>query len=257
LSPAESLNSVTVGALHSDDSGDYQARHRLDLMPEKNGFSPAMRLGHGFRRAVKPEILLPGGRQLYQTPIANHASAYSIDQSKVSPGHKVAWDSIQQGEVTNSVFTRGTSNATALATRSAVRIYDMLDRLREQGNQDLPEALMAVLMKTLLVHGARQPDNVKQQLGVALKNSTNSRSFKQVISRYMGYGAVDIERVLSCTEQRATVLGCGEIRENEVHEYAFPLPSGLSAQKLWRIIATCARPNWCCSQVAPTGAMLR
>jgi len=110
----------------------------------------------------------------------------------------------------------------------------MLNALREQENQDIPESLMAVLMKALLIHSARQPENVKQQLVTALKNRSNSRSFKQVISRYIGYGAADIERVLTCTEQRATVLGCGEIRENEVHEYAFPLPIGLSAQKLWR-----------------------
>lgn len=234
LSPAESLNAVTVGALHVDDSGDYQPRNRIDLMPEENGFSPAMRFGHGFRRSIKPEILLPGGRQLYQTPVANHSTTYSIDQSKVAPGQFVAWDSTRQGDLSNALFTRGTSNATALATRSAARIYDMLAELREQAGEDLPESLMSVLMKVLLVHGARQPENVKQQLDAALKNGSNSRTFKQVVSRYVGYGATDIERVLVCTEQRATVLGCGEIRENEVHEYAFPLPIGLSTQKLWR-----------------------
>lgn len=234
LSPAESLNAVTVGALHADDSGNYQPRHRMDLMPEENVYSPAMRFGHGFRRSIKPEILLPGGRQLYQIPISNHSTDYAIDGSKIAPGQHVAWDSTQQGNLSNALFTRGTSNATALATRSAARIYEMLTELREQAGEDLPETLMSVLMKTLLVHGARQPENVKQQLETALKNGNNSRTFKQVVSRYIGYGAADIERVLSCTEQRATVLGCGEIRENEVHEYAFPLPIGLSAQKLWR-----------------------
>ncbi len=234
LSPAESLNAITVGALHNDESGNFQPRHRLDLMPEENGFSPAMRVGHGFRRSIKPEVLFPGGRQLYQTPIANHSTQYKFERSKVAPGQQVAWDSAQQGDLSNALFTRGTSNATALATRSAARIYDMLTELRDQGGENLPESLMSVLMKALLIHGARQPENIKQQLGTALKNEGNSRTFKRVISRYIGYGAADIERVLACTEQRATVLGCGEIRENEVHEYAFPLPTGLSTQKLWR-----------------------
>ena len=234
LSPAESLNAITVGALHSDESGDFLPRNRLDLMPEENGFSPAMRVGHGFRRSIKPEVLFPGGRQLYQTPIANHSKKYALDGSKVAPGQHVAYDSTQQGNLSNALYTRGTSNATALATRSAARVYDMLSELRDQGGEDLPESLMSVLMKALLIHGARQPENIKQQLGTALKNEGNSRTFKRVISRYIGYGSADIERVLTCTEQRATVLGCGEIRENEVHEYAFPLPIGLSAQKLWR-----------------------
>ncbi len=234
LSPAESLNAITVGALHNDESGNFQLRNRLDLMPEENGFSPAMRVGHGFRRSIKPEVLFPGGRQLYQTPIANRSTKYVLDGSKVPPGQHVACDSVRQGDLSNALYTRGTSNATALATRSAARIYDMLTELRDQGGEDLPESLMSVLMKALLIHGARQPENIKQQLGLALKNEGNARTFKRVISRYIGYGVADIERVLACTEQRATVLGCGEIRENEVHEYAFPLPTGLSAQKLWR-----------------------
>ncbi|NKA33280.1 protease [Ralstonia solanacearum] len=234
LSPAEALNAVTVGALHSDDSGDYPDVRRIDVMPSDSLFSPAMRFGHGFRRAIKPEVLFPGGRQLYQTPNLNGSSDFSIDRSKVRPGQNVAWDSSTAGNLSNVVFTRGTSNATALATRSAARIYEMLHELREQEGEELPEPLMAVLIKALLVHGARQPDSAKELLSSALKNARNSRQFKEVIARYIGYGAADIERVLTCTAQRATVLGCGEIRENEVHEYAFPMPVGLSAQKLWR-----------------------
>lgn len=234
LSPAESLNSLTIGALHSDDSGVYPLQQRIDLMPDDSLFSPAMRLGHGFRRSVKPEVLFPGGRQLYKQPYLDRESSYQIDKSKAKPGQLVAWDSRVQGDLSKAVYTRGTSNATALATRSATRIYDMLNNLREQEREAIPEPLMAVLIKALLVHGAKQPERAKEQLSTALKNARNSRQFKEVISRYIGYGAVDIERVLTCTEQRATVLGCGEIRENEVHEYSFPLPFGLSEQRLWR-----------------------
>jgi hypothetical protein len=67
-----------------------------------------------------------------------------------------------------------------------------------------------------------------------LKTKENSLRFKEVISRYIGHGAVNIERVLACTEQRATILGCAEISENQVHEYRFPLPPGLSGSRTWR-----------------------
>jgi hypothetical protein len=110
----------------------------------------------------------------------------------------------------------------------------MLQGLREQQGQEIPDGLMAVLMKTLLVHGARQPEDSKAQLESAFKTSDNSRQFRTVLARYLGYGAVDIDRVLACTEQRATVLGCDEIRENEIHEYEFPLPVCMSEQRLWR-----------------------
>lgn len=68
LSPAESINAITVGATHSDNSGNYCLGQRTDLLPHASLSSPAARLGHGFRRSVKPEILFPGGRQLYGTP---------------------------------------------------------------------------------------------------------------------------------------------------------------------------------------------
>ena len=242
LSPAESINALTIGSVHADESGivHYMAR-RLDLLPIQDQISPAMRVGHGFRRSIKPEILFAGGRQLHQEPLNSAMSTLRIDQSKIGPGQKVAWDSALPGSVSNTVFTRGTSNATALATRSAVRIHDMLIALREQQREAIPDNLMAVLIKTLLVHGARQSELAKEQIEAALKTTSNSRTFKTVTARYLGYGAVDIERVLACTDQRATVLGCGEIRENQIHEYDFPLPPALSAQKLWRrLIVTLA-----------------
>lgn len=236
LSPAEAINAITVGAAHSDDSGDAYPKfgQRIDVLPSQALFSPATRLGHGFRRSIKPDIFMPGGRQLYNAPVQANASLYSIDKSVVAPGQKVALDSRQQGVLNNEVFWRGTSNATALATRSAVRLYDMLDRLRTEEGENIPEELTSVLLKALLVHGAKQDDGGKQHIEQTLKDARNSRQFKQVIARYLGYGAVDIERVLTCTAQRATVLGCGEIRENEVHEYAFPIPLGFSSQKVWR-----------------------
>ncbi|MES2771613.1 MAG: S8 family peptidase, partial [Pseudomonadota bacterium] len=234
LSPAESLNALTVGAAHSDESGAYRRENCVDLIPDQHMCSPAMRFGHGFRRAIKPEILYPGGRQLYQSPMLKASTEFKVDESKRQPGQNVAWDSVEAGSLSNTVFTRGTSNATALATRSAVQIYEMLDELRQREGDDLPESLMAVMIKALMIHGARQPDSAKERITAALKNDRNARQFKEVIARYIGYGTADIQRVLACTEQRATVLGCGEIGEKEVHEYEFPLPVGLSAQKHWR-----------------------
>lgn len=236
LSPAESINSITVGALHSDLSGDYYANphHRTDLLPNNSLFSPISRFGHGFRRSIKPEILFPGGRQLFRTPMLDGQTSYTIERSIAAPGLKVAWDSNQPGSSSQTAYSRGTSNATALATRSAARIYDVLDMLRTEHNYQIPQRLMSVLIKTLLVHGAKQKTDALQSIDGALKNSEKSGNFKEIVSRYLGYGAVDIERVLACTEQRATVLGCGEIHENEVHEYRFPLPPGLSGMKVWR-----------------------
>lgn len=234
LAPAESINAISVGATHSDNSGNYHLGQRTDLMPNGSLFSPVARLGHGFRRSVKPEILFPGGRQLYQTPVLDGQSVYHLDGRLGAPGQKVAWDSSQPGDLSQTVYTRGTSNATALATRSAARIYEVLDELRTEHGEDIPQGLIAVLIKALLVHGAKQDDEACKAITAALKTPDNSRQFKEVMARYLGYGSVEIERVLACTEQRGTVLGCGEIHENEIHEYRLPLPPGLSGGQLWR-----------------------
>jgi hypothetical protein len=234
LSPAESLNALTVGALHTDESGNYLLGQRIDLLPNSALFSPASRFGHGFRRSIKPDIFFPGGRQLYKTPYIDSGQRYLIDDGLRLPGQQVAWDSAQEGELSQKGYTRGTSNATALATRSGTRIYDVLAQLQAEQGEQIPDNLMAVLIKALLVHGAQHDDQAERTLTDSLRTPNNSRRFKEVMTRYIGYGAVNIERVLACTEQRATVMGCGEIKENQVHEYRFPLPLGLSGRQEWR-----------------------
>ncbi len=235
LSPAESLNSLTVGALHADESGTYTLGQRIDMLPSSALFSPLSRFGHGFRRSVKPEILFPGGRKLYETPYLDTDQCYTLpNKSLGAPGQKVAYDSSLQGDTAKCVYTHGTSNATALATRSGTRIYEVLAQLQEEYGEEVPDNLMAVLIKALLVHGAQHDDQTENVLTETLKTPKNSRRFKEVMARYIGYGAVNIERVLACTEQRGTVMGCGEIGENQVHEYRFPLPHDLSGSKVWR-----------------------
>ncbi|WP_449288276.1 S8 family peptidase [Marinobacter salarius] len=235
ISPAESLNSLTIGALHADDFGEYPANGREDILPSNEIFSPISRLGYGFRKSLKPEIFLPGGRQLYSPPMLDRDTIYQINKvTALGPGQRVASDGSKQGELSSTAFTKGSSNAAALATRAGINIYDMLVRLREDENEEIPDDLICVVIKALLVHGARHPENAKKSLVESLKNNSNSRRIKEVISRYTGYGTPDITRVLECTSQRATVIGCGEIREDEIHEYKFPLPADLSGEKLWR-----------------------
>lgn len=233
LSPAESLNALTVGALHTDESGVYALGQRIDLLPNGALFSPISRFGHGFRRSIKPEILFPGGRQLYDDFQIN-GHHYRRHTSTHAPGQKVAHDSKQQGVLSEIVRTHGTSNATALSTRSGARIYEVLAMLQAEHGEQIPDNLMAVLIKALLVHGAQHDDQAERALTESLKTPKNYRRFKEIIARYIGYGTVNIERVLACTEQRGTVIGCGEIKENQVHEYRFPLPPGLSGSLEWR-----------------------
>ena len=201
LSPAESVNSLTVGALHSDQSGEYESGHRIDLLPAGNHFfSPLSRFGYGFRRSIKPEIFFPGGRQLYKEPF-NKNKSIAIANDYQKPGQKTAGDSKQAGETSKVVYTTGTSNATALATRSGVKIYEMLSSLnKKEKHNPIPENLMAILIKTLLVHSAEHKNSVVESLVQSLQIS-GSRT-KEILSRYIGYGNANVDRVLSCAEHR-------------------------------------------------------
>lgn len=233
LSPAEALNVISVGALHADESGAYAAGPRVNLLDQERIFSPASRFGHGFRRSMKPEIFLPGGRQLYGAPVGSSQS-YSIAEQLRPPGQKVAYDSSVAGELSHTVHTRGTSNSAALATRAAAQIIEALSEIRTTDGSPLPTALTSVAVKALLVHGARHDDAASDLLASALRTPDNGRKFREILGRYLGYGALDVARVLECTEQRGTVLACDEIAENEVHEYRLPLPVELSASTIWR-----------------------
>ena len=64
IAPAEAINALTVGASHFDHSQPPIVPNRFNLFGDRK-LSPYSRIGHGFRRAVKPDILMPGGRILH------------------------------------------------------------------------------------------------------------------------------------------------------------------------------------------------
>ncbi len=77
LSPAEALNIVTVGAWHEDGINGADASG-LALPPYQNGSLPnvtsAMGLGH--RKVIKPDIFLPGGRELVSAQASGGGSQF-------------------------------------------------------------------------------------------------------------------------------------------------------------------------------------
>jgi hypothetical protein len=85
-------------------------------------------------------------------------------------------------------------------------------------------ASLAVLTKVLLVHGSSWTEAAE-----ALRESLNlGRYYRDHVSRYLGYGAVQLDRVLGCNEHRVTVISASEIRNEEGHVYELPLPPSLS-----------------------------
>jgi hypothetical protein len=56
------------------------------------------------------------------------------------------------------------------------------------------------------------------------------------IARLFGFGVPDIDRVLDCTENRATLLGFGTISADSALLYRIPIPAGLDGQRAFRAL---------------------
>ena len=230
LSPSETLNGLTVGAVHSDSS-EIPDGYRLINPFDGYGFpSVASAHGPGYRRSVKPDFLLPGGRlSLAERMGTTHEKAVlEIRDFRGAPGQRVAWPG-EQGSLNFSRYTRGTSNATALASRAACQLYDVLCDLRSQSGSFPGDKFDAVLLKALLVHGAHCELSLDHY--ASLLDSQNGKGHnKDVATRLIGYGASRTDRVMFCTDHRVTVVGCAEIGAEEAHTFRFPAPSGLSGK---------------------------
>ena len=149
-----------------------------------------------------------------------------IRDFRVAPGQRVAWPG-EQGSLDASRYTRGTSNATALASRAACRLYDVLCDLRSQSASFPGESYDAVLLKTLLVHGAHCELPLDHYASL-LNGDNGTRQNKEVATRLIGYGASHTDRAMFCTDHRVTVVGCDEIGADEAHTFRLPAPTGLS-----------------------------
>jgi hypothetical protein len=222
LSPSESVNAITVGSLHDDDSDVTTPLTLIDPYPPNGYPSPLNRVGLGFKRGVKPDLLLPGGIQMYRLapyPLSPNGLLELASTPRTGPGQLVAAPG-RGAELRATRYICGTSNATALGTRSCDLILSMLEQLGVTWTAEQ----LAVLTKALLVHGSSWTE-----AAATLRQSLQlGDDYRDHITRYLGYGAVSLERVLGCEENRVTVISASQIAEDEGHIYEVPLPPSLS-----------------------------
>jgi len=230
LTPSESINAITVGALHDDQSTPVIIDGCIDILPSDLLPSPLSPIGHGFRSSIKPEIVVPGGRQYFTH---NGAGEYCIPRMPMRSGQKVAAAPVLPGERNRTIYTCGTSNATALATRGTAFIYDaVVEVLGDHGIEDADDSI-AALIKALMVHGASWGE-AAEVIETAILNGMHSTEVKKGIARCLGYGRPDFAKSIECTATRATAIGYSTISKDQRHEYRLPLPPSLSGLDCWR-----------------------
>lgn len=222
LSPAESLNALTVGAIHHDEAGKVPIGYRIDPGDGADMVHPLGALGRGQRRAVKPDLATPGGRSYLVThPGAGNTLRWM--PSPLGPGIKVAASS--GSRTTNgATFVAGTSPAAALVSRRAGQIHDLLESL-EGWPRSASRSQRAVAIKALLAHGASWPDLRCEPLAP---------------ERVWGYGTVARDLTRGCSENEATVIFLGQLQANQEQRLVIPLPAGLQQVGIKQVTATLA-----------------
>lgn len=233
LSPAEAINGLTIGAHHTDSTQFPAVPRRYDLFPP-GGLSPYSRIGTGFRRSLKPDLLFPGGRILFKEEIIGPVETTRLSplwSTSVEPGHRVAAPPI--GLTNHTKHARGTSNAAALASRGAAIAHEVIEAIRADAPDRLPTTFDAVLLKALMAHGAQWGD-LFGQITAARPDLTERDAQRKFAGRWLGYGPVDLQRALICTQQRATMIGVGELEDGKAYSFSAPLPPSLAAKVLWK-----------------------
>lgn len=232
LSPAESINGLSIGSLHQDtaqiDPADTSRINLINsLLP-----SPISSFGKGYRRSVKPDCVYPGGRLLFDPPLPSvREVCLEGNLTKNAPGNKVATPGNVAGDLNKTFFDCGTSNAAALISRSANFYYDtLLEVFRDQGSEGLDyEPYLTPLIKSMIIHGCSWGE-IESHIS-SIFDETDTNRIKNYVTRWCGYGIPDLNKSLYCTDQRVSLLGFGELLNNQAHVYHLPLPPSLTGTR--------------------------
>ncbi|MEG3164724.1 S8 family peptidase [Sphingomonas sp. PB2P19] len=240
FAPAESVNALTVAAAHADGSTLSLPANLSDPFGDVAAPILASGLGHGFNRSVKPDVMLPGGRQVAHPTEGAMLRVHGREHPDRF-GQSVASPDPHGGHLDFTRRSAGTSNAAALATRMAMLIGDVLDDSpinTEQPWYTRPTA--PCVLKALIAHGASWGDLGQEMTGVHIPSGHVVRR-KEAVSRAIGYGAVDSDRVVGGGGHRVTLLAEDSIRKEQRHEWRIPLPTELrSSVEFRRIVVTLA-----------------
>jgi hypothetical protein len=231
LSPAESLNALTFGAQHHDHVAQRIGGHNaIDPFTDDSLPNMSSGLGLGYRRMIKPELYLPGGREYVRMIASGNGLRVTVGSPQRLYGLKAAApDPTGIGRLDYTALSDGTSSATALGTRGGHRIFDaLMDRDGGSTLADMDPQFFAVAVKCLLVHSAKWNDNhelLKEICGPEDRRRHIERAENS--SRFIGFGVPDVSEALECAPNRATLVGYGTIQPETAKVYRIPLPGCL------------------------------
>lgn len=228
ISPAETVNGLTVGGLNEDAVPVAERRTSgINVSPyiERRMPNASSRLGPGFARSIKPDILMPGAREHLR--ILGSGAGLEVIPARAARafGLKVAAPPAD-GNAATERYTNGTSAATALASRTCHRIHDALEAAYGEAFTGLSHRQRAVVLKALLVHPAQWPKEAAQLIIETVGPSGKGQASRQKdnIRRFLGYGALDADDAIACAADRATFWAAGSINPEKSVVVEIPIP---------------------------------
>lgn len=239
MPPGDALNVLTVGATHADAAETTVPDTVWDITSEH---APALygAVGPGVNRSVKPEVHHAGGRSLYVRPVDSGSRTTDLVLAPATvhgPGLLAAAPPTL-GRTDTLDYTHGTSNATALVTREADRIFDILEAASESDSSFPDGRFHPVLARALLVHACSwsgQGEHIADVLGFDRYNKRGR------LTALLGYGRLHPDRIATGVGNRAVVVAGSAIGRDERHTYHLPLPISLQSKAEWhRITVTLA-----------------
>jgi len=234
FSPAETVNGLTIGACNEDwvtTADRAAARVNVDPYGELRMANPSSALGPGFALSVKPDILMPGSRERLRVIRSHGYIEVAPAGASRSAGLKVAAPP-KGGREDVDGFTNGTSAAAALASRTAHRIHDALEATYGEAFLALSHVQKAVLLKALLAHPARWPDDAAALIRATLgppEGKYHQRQ-KDNIRRFLGFGCVEADDAVACAADRATFWAAGTLERNKVAVIGVPVPIAIGGE---------------------------
>ncbi|GGI27946.1 hypothetical protein GCM10010987_46930 [Bradyrhizobium guangdongense] len=233
LSPAESMNALTVGGLHGDAHPvpPQLPASIFDVWASTGLPNVSSALGPGYGGATKPDIVMQGGRHHVRlspaggghrlTPLGIGAISFGGIRVAVPPAPP------NMGATSRTI---GTSVAAALTTGLAARAHEALEATYEDFLA-ISGSHRALLLKALLVHcakwtGAR--DLIVEILGPA--DPKKHVRQKDNVRRYLGFGAIRAGMALNCAADRATLWAVGSLARDQGHVFSIPLPQAISGK---------------------------
>lgn len=232
LSPAESMNALTVGATF-EDSTDFTENMRWVLPCSEGMLSPISSLGSGMNKAIKPDIVYNGGRKFVMSSI-HHPTSTKVrwaDTPTREPGIISAAPTDIAAGLSKIMYTFGTSDAAALISHEAGRCHDTLQEVFRAAQREIPQNHLALLIKAMIIHGAEW-GALGQKISDTMQWEKRQPSDK--LHRFIGYGKPNIDRAIECAKNRVTLLGYGSLKEGEAQLFYLPLPFDFSTSKITR-----------------------